>query len=128
MICAASAAMLAAGCGIAAVPSSNPGLAKGERAFQKCYSCHALGRGGAKLDGPALHRIVRRPIAAEPCFDYSQAMRWFAHRHPRWTPNLLDRYVADPEALVPGTSMNFHGIADADERRALIEYLQQAAR
>lgn len=127
MIFAASAAVSAAGCGIAAVPSSTAGLTHGERAYQKCYSCHALEPGGAKLDGPALHRIVNRPIAAED-FDYSPAMRRFAHRHPRWTPNLLDRYVADPERLVPGTSMNFHGIADSDERRALIEYLRQAGR
>ena len=53
-------------------------------------------------------------------------MRRFAQRHPRWTTQLLDRYIADPEKLVPGTSMNFHGIADAAERRALIAYLEKA--
>jgi cytochrome c2 len=41
---------------------------------------------------------------------------------------LLDRYIADPEALIPGTSMNFHGIADRTERRGLIEYLGRARR
>ena len=54
-------------------------------------------------------------------------MRRFARQHPRWTPDLLDRYVADPEALVPRTSMTFHGIADAQERKALIDYLERAA-
>ena len=53
-------------------------------------------------------------------------MRRFARRHPRWTPALLNRYAADPEALVPGTSMNFHGISDPAERRALIQYLERA--
>jgi cytochrome c2 len=27
---------------------------------------------------------------------------------------------------VPGTSMTFHGIADADERRALLNYLEHS--
>ena len=101
--------------------------ALGERAYQKCYSCHALEAGAGNLQGPTLHRIVGRPIAAEAGFAYSPGMRRFAGQHPRWTPDLLDRYVADPEALVPGTSMSFHGIADAKERKALIDYLERAA-
>jgi cytochrome c len=110
---------------MAAAPSPGSEAMRGERAYQKCYSCHALERGGAKLDGPALDGIVGRRVAAEASFDYSPALRRFARRHLRWTPHLLDRYVADPEALVPGTSMNFHGIADPAERRALISYLQR---
>ena len=75
-----------------------------------------------------LQGIVGRRIAAEPGFNFSPALRGFAKRHARWTPELLDRYIADPEALVPGTSMNFHGIADAAERRALISYLEESRR
>jgi cytochrome c len=108
-------------------PASRP-TSKGERAYQKCYSCHALEPGAAKLEGPNLHRIVGRRVAAERGFAYSPAMRKFVRRHPRWTPHLLNRYVADPEALVPGTSMNFPGIKDAAERRALIQYLERSAR
>ncbi len=106
--------------------AATPPKSQGERAYQKCYSCHALDRQAAKLDGPILHRIVGRRIAAERGFTYSPALRRFARRHPRWTLQLLDRYVADPEALVPRTSMNFHGIKNARERRALIQYLERA--
>jgi cytochrome c2 len=109
----------------AGAPASSA-VSKGKRAYQKCYSCHALEPGGAKLEGPSLHRIVGRRVAAQAGFDYSRAMRKFARRHPRWTPDLLNRYAADPEALVPGTSMNFHGMKDAAERRALIQYLERA--
>ena len=117
---------MAAACGTAAVPSTSE-LARGERAYQKCYSCHALERRAGKLEGPTLHRIVGRRVADVAGFDYSPAMRRFAQRHPRWTPELLDRYIADPERLVPGTSMTFHGIADAAERRALMKYLESSA-
>lgn len=106
-------------------PPPNP-MSRGERAYQKCYSCHALEPGAGKLEGPTLHRIIGRRVAAEAGFAYSPAMRRFARQHPRWTPSLLDRYIADPEAMVPRTSMNFHGIADAGERRALIKYLEGA--
>ena len=110
----------------AAAGTSSKSLSRGERAYQKCSSCHALEPGAGKLEGPGLHRIVGRRVAAQRGFAYSPALRRFARRNPRWTPRLLDRYVADPEGLVPGTSMNFHGIADAAERRALIHYLEKA--
>lgn len=104
-----------------------PDLSAGERAYQKCYSCHALEPGAGKLQGPSLHGIVGRRVAAEPGFDYSPALRRFARANPRWAPELLDRMIADPEVLVPGTSMSFHGISDAEERRALLAYLEKVA-
>lgn len=97
----------------------------GERAYQKCYSCHSLEPGKSDLTGPTLHKVVGRPVAAQPGFDYSPALRRFAAREPRWSVELIDRYVADPEALVPGTSMSFHGISDEREREALIAYLER---
>ena len=101
-------------------------ISPGERAYQKCYSCHSLEPGRNDLEGPTLHGVVGRRIAAEAGFAYSPAMRRFAERNPRWTPELLERLIADPEALVPGTSMNFHGMADAKERSDLVGYLRRA--
>lgn len=94
----------------------------GERAYQKCYSCHELETRRNDLTGPTLHRIVGRRVAAED-FDYSPALKRFAEREPRWTRELLDRFISDPEAVVPGTSMAFHGIENAEERKALIAFL-----
>lgn len=105
-----------------------PTSAAGERAYRKCYSCHSLEPGKNDLEGPTLNRIVGRPIAAEPNFTYSPAMRGFAQSNPVWTRELLDRFAADPQALVPGTSMTFTGMADAAERQALIDYLTRADR
>ena len=107
---------------LAAPPSPTPSA--GERAYRKCYSCHALEPGKNDLDGPSLYRVVGRRVAAEPGFAYSPAMRRFARSNPRWTPSLIDRLARDPEALVPGTSMNFHGMPDAAERAALLAYLR----
>lgn len=106
-----------------AAPTQPHAAEAGERAYRKCYSCHAL-EPGKTLEGPSLHRIVGKRIAAEPGFAYSPALRRFARRHPRWTPQLLDRLAADPEALVPKTSMSFPGMRSRSERQALIRYLQ----
>jgi cytochrome c2 len=50
-------------------------------------------------------------------------MRAYAERQPRWTPDALDAFIADPQAVVPNNEMGFFGIADAEERRALMELL-----
>jgi len=50
--------------------------ARGERAFQRCYSCHSVDPNeAAKLQGPSLYRIMGRRAAAIPGFAYSDAMR-----------------------------------------------------
>lgn len=98
-------------------------LSAGERAYQKCYSCHSLEGPDSRLQGPSLKGIVGRPVAAEPGFAYSPAMRAHAARQERWTREALDAFIADPFGVVPDNEMGFFGIPDADERQALIEYL-----
>jgi cytochrome c len=101
---------------------------RGERAYQKCYACHALEPGKHDLSGPSLHRILGRRIAAAPGFDYSPALRALARRRPRWDEALLDRFIADPERVAPRTSMTFTGMRDPRERADLIAYLRRAGR
>lgn len=95
----------------------------GERAFQRCYSCHSVQKAEKGLSGPNLHRLGQRPIAGDRTFAYSNSFRAFAANNPRWTPELLDRFLTDPEALVPGNQMGFFGIRKAEERAAIIAYL-----
>lgn len=115
---------------VAAVMSAaSPGAADaGKRAYQKCYSCHATEAGKNDLEGPSLNGVIGMRVAAVPAFEYSPAMRGFSANHPRWTPELLDRFIADPEALVPKTRMNFPGMRDAKERSALLDYLKSLGR
>jgi cytochrome c len=99
--------------------------ARGERVFQYCYSCHSVDPNEtATLQGPSLVGIVGRRIAAQQGFEYSPAMRAFAQEHDVWTENLLNRYVADPEAMVPKTTMAFRGVEEADERANLLAFLK----
>lgn len=95
----------------------------GERAFQRCYSCHSVNRGDKGLSGPNLDTLFGRPLAADADFTYSKAFKDFAKRNPRWTKPLLDRFLADPAKVVPGNEMGFFGLKDAKERKAIVEYL-----
>jgi len=116
------ALLAAAACAHAAGPDPAT-LAAGERAYQKCYSCHSLEGPHPTTQGPSLKGIVGREVAAEPGFRYSPAMRAYAGRQPRWSRAALDAFIADPQAVVPDNDMGFFGIRDAEERRALVEYL-----
>ena len=121
----AGAALVLAGLACAAPPVGQP--ATGEQVYRRCYGCHALEPGASTPAGPSLHALIGRPVAAEAGFNYSPALRRLASRHARWTPELLDRFLADPEAVAPGTEMGFPGMTDAGERRALIDWLRHRA-
>ena len=125
-LAAAAVLFAAAACVEAAPPGDAATLRAGERAYQKCYSCHSLEGPDPSTQGPALNGIVGRAAAAEPGFAYSPAMRAYAAREPRWTRAALDAFIADPQAVVPDNEMGFFGIADAEERRALIEFLARS--
>lgn len=125
---AGSLALLAAAAGArAAGPAADSAvLAAGERAYQKCYACHSLEGPDPTTQGPSLKGVLGRRVAAEEGFAYSPALRAYAAGQAEWTGEALDAFIADPLAAVPGNEMGFFGIADAAERRALIEYLARS--
>jgi len=94
---------------------------RGAEAFRRCIACHSI-EPGRHLTGPSLAGIVgRRAGTAEGFHRYSEAL---ASIRFTWDRETLDRWLADPEAMVPGTSMRIPPIADAGMRRDLIAYLE----
>ena len=116
------AAALAVAAAVAAPPAGD--VRRGERAYQKCYACHSLKAGDTALDAPNLRGNVGRLVARERGVFYTTALKRLARRERRWTPDLLHRFLADPEAVAPGTSMTFTGMPGAQERADLIAYLR----
>ena len=100
-------------------------LAAGERAFQKCYACHSVDPAETGAEGPLLRGIVGRKVASLPDYGYSGAIRAYAAGDERWSRERLDAFIADPQAVVPDNAMGFFGIADVDERGALIAWLTE---
>jgi cytochrome c len=91
-------------------------------AFAKCYACHSTDPAQTDLPGPNLHGVIGRRAGSLPGFRYSPAMRAAGDRGLVWSPELLDRYLADPDAMVPGTSMNLL-LEQPAERQAAIVHL-----
>ena len=120
------AAIVAVAAGTArAEPPADPGA----RAFQKCFACHSVDPAERGLPGPNLYHVIGRLAAALDDYEYSAAMV-AAGRTGRlvWTEATIDRFIADPQAFLPGTSMNYVGTRDAAERAAVIGYLMRGAR
>ena len=45
------------------------------------------------------------------------------HADISWDAKSLDKYLANPRAFVPNCKMLFVGVKNAEERRAIIDYL-----
>jgi cytochrome c2 len=104
-----------------AAEAGDPAL--GKKVFAKCQACHSLEAGKNKV-GPTLHGVMGRASASEADFNYSDAMK---NAHLTWDTDTLDKYLAKPKELVPGTKMAFPGLPKEKDRADLISYLEQAA-
>jgi cytochrome c len=94
--------------------------ARGEQLYARCLACHALGYDRV---GPRHCGLLGRRAGSVPGFDYSAAMK---NSGIVWTARALDRFLAAPLEVVPGTTMTYAGVADPKERADLIAYLRKA--
>ncbi len=119
----AALAALSSGCGR---ESGAPAAPDGATAYRPCAVCHTAAApdtpaGKVRLVGPPLWDIYGRPAAAAPGFSYSRALR---SSGVIWDEAALDAFLADPQALVPGTIMSYAGERDPARRAAIIQYLK----
>jgi len=98
--------------------------ARGEKKFGDCAACHKL-EAGANNVGPSLHGILARKAGELADFRYSPAIK---RSGITWTAETLDKFITDPQALVPGNRMPYAGMAAAADRADLIAYLQNATK
>ena len=98
--------------------------ARGEAKFQDCAACHKLELGANNV-GPSLHGIFERKAGDLADFRYSPAIK---RSGIAWTPETLEKFIADPQAMVPGNRMPYAGMASASDRADLIAYLQKATK
>ena len=97
---------------------------KGKVAFEQCAACHSLD-GSGNDDGPTLKSVIGRKAGSLEDFRYSAAMK---RSDVTWDAATLDKYIADPQAFIPGNRMAFAGIAEGAQREDLIAYLAVATR
>lgn len=95
--------------------------AKGQALTKQCASCHTFDTGGKTLTGPNLHGILGKQAGSHAGFAYSDKMKGLGKP---WDADLLDQFLANPKAVVPGTKMTYAGISKPEQRADLIKYLE----
>jgi cytochrome c len=109
-----------------ALPQVSQGTedASGQQAFNNaCRTCHMVKEGDNRL-GPNLHKVVGRKAGSLPDYGFSSALK-----DPSfvWDEEKLDRFIANPDEVVPGNSMKpYGGLASSDERKKIIGFLAQS--
>lgn len=95
--------------------------ARGEELYQGCEDCHSIDKNDV---GPMHKGIVGRASGIIPDYDYSPALR---NAHIIWTEENLDKWLAGPQAFIPGTKM-FFKVDNPQDRADIIAFLKERAR
>jgi cytochrome c len=94
--------------------------ARGKQLYEsRCIGCHSIGENRV---GPAHKGVFGRKAGAVKGYDYSAAVK---SSKLTWNERTLDRWLANPEAAIPGNKMGY-SVADPVDRADLIEYLRTA--
>lgn len=116
LVSAISAVMLAY-----AAPARAADDKDGEAVFNNaCRTCHSTKPDDNRL-GPTLHGIVGKAAGSTAGFNYSGSMK---NAGLTWDEATLDKFIANPDAVVQGNNMKpFTGISDEAQRKAIIGFL-----
>jgi cytochrome c len=105
-------------------PSQGAEGVSGQQAFNNaCRTCHMVRQGDNRL-GPNLHGIVGRKAGSLPDYAFSSGMKEAGFV---WDEEKLDRFIANPDEVVPGNGMKpYGGLPSSDERKKIIAFLAQS--
>lgn len=97
-------------------PAGDP--VHGKTLYQVCMGCHSLDEDDV---GPRHRGVVGRTAGSVPGYAYSPALK---NSHIVWDRDSLDRWLTNPQALVPGAKM-FFAMPGAQDRADVIAYLAE---
>jgi cytochrome c len=98
--------------------------ASGQRAFNNARTCHTTKEGDNRL-GPHLYKIIGRNAGSLPDYGYSTAMKGAGFV---WDEEKLERFITNPDELVPGNSLKpYGGLASSDDRARVVSFLRSVA-
>lgn len=89
---------------------------RGKTLYQSCMGCHSIEENDV---GPKHRGVVGRPAGAIPGYAYSSALK---KSGLVWTPANLDRWLTNPQKMVPGAKMYF-SVSNPQNRADIIAYL-----
>lgn len=99
---------------------------RGAQVFRACAACHTLTPSDGNRAGPTLHGIFGRRIASAPGYAYSEAFRTM---DIVWTKETVAKlFEIGPNAYTPGTKMPEQTISSAEDRQALVDWLEKVTK
>ena len=96
---------------------------KGAPAYRICAACHSL-QPGVHLSGPSLANMWGKK--AGTVSGYGRYTVPLKKSDIVWDEHTLNAWLADPQAMVPGTTMMFRGVEKDETRTNLITFLRHA--
>ena len=97
--------------------------ARGQRLFGACTACHSL-EPNRSMTGPSLAGLWNRKSGTIASFPrYSPALK---STNIVWDDKTLDEWIKHPQHLIPGNTMTFPGIPNAQQRADLLAFLKGA--
>ena len=88
-----------------------------------CRTCHTTVSGDNRL-GPNLANIIGRQAGSVEGYEYSSAMK---NANFKWDAAKLDKFIEDPDSVVPGNNMKpYSGHKNAEDRAKIVAYLSGA--
>lgn len=98
----------------------NADIDYGRKLAMQCLACHSWVEGAPGPLGPNLHGMFGRPAGSVDGYPYSPAL---GGADFIWTPRALDAWLAQPARFLPGNGMAYAGLADQEDRDAIIAAL-----
>jgi cytochrome c len=98
----------------------------GAEVFRACVACHTLTPAERSRAGPTLAGLFGRRIATLPGYNFSPALR---NLDIVWTPETISKlFELGPATYTPGTKMPEQRITSAEDRLALVKFLERATK
>jgi len=99
---------------------------RGAEVFRACVACHTLSPDENNRAGPTLAGIFGRRIATLPGYNFSPALKKL---DIVWTPETVAKlFEVGPMTYTPGTKMPEQKIGAAEDREALVKFLEKATK
>ena len=94
---------------------------RGAQVYRQCMACHSVAA-GEQMTGPSLAHIWNRKAGSvEGFLRYSDPMK---RADVVWNEATLDKWLANPEKFLPGTTMTFPGLKEGQARQDVVAYLK----
>jgi cytochrome c len=98
----------------------------GAEVFRACVACHTLSPDELNRAGPTLAGVIGRRIATLPGYHFSPALKKL---DIVWTKETIAKlFELGPMTYTPGTKMPEQTIGSAEDRRALVDFLEKATK